>query len=215
MLADRAGHDAPPEFVRVLLDETEGNPFFVEEVVAHLVETGAIYQQDGTWMSDHAPEDLGLPEGVRDVVGRRLSRLSQAANDLLTVAAVVGREFDLASTIAAGGFDARPVARRARCLDCDGTCHGSAGRAALSFPCSVRQTLLEEISGARRARLHWRVGEALAAGRIASASTIAFHLCEGVLAGDVARAAEAAVARPKSPSASEHPTRAARSRSER
>ena len=47
MLADRAGHDAPPAFVQVLYDETEGNPFFVEEVIAHLVETGVIYQQDG------------------------------------------------------------------------------------------------------------------------------------------------------------------------
>jgi predicted ATPase len=83
LLRDRAGHDAPPDFVRVLLEETEGNPFFVEEVVFHLVETGVIYQRDGTWVSDLAADDLGLPEGVRDVVGRRLSRLSPAANELL------------------------------------------------------------------------------------------------------------------------------------
>jgi class 3 adenylate cyclase len=196
MLADRAGHDAPAEFVRVLLEETEGNPFFVEEVVAHLVETGVIYQRDGTWMSDLAAEDLGLPEGVRDVVGRRLSRLSQAANDLLTVAAVVGREFDLASTIAAGGFerdaslDALEAAINTGLVTELG---GAPGHYSFSHAL-VRQTLLEEISGARRARLHWRVGEALAAGRVAPLSTIAFHLCEGVLAGDVARAAEAAIA---------------------
>ena len=196
MLADRAGHDAPPEFVRVLLDETEGNPFFVEEVVAHFVETGVIYQRDGVWMSDLAAEELGLPEGVRDVVGRRLSRLSQSANDLLTVAAVVGRDFDLASVIAAGGFD------RDDALDGLDAAIGSglvtevtnsAGHFSFSHAL-VRQTLLEEVSGARRARLHWRVGEALAAARVASCSAIAFHLCEGVLAGDVARAAEAAIA---------------------
>ena len=196
LLADRAGHDAPPEFVRVLLDETEGNPFFVEEVVAHLVETGAIYQRDGAWVSDVAPADLGLPEGVRDVVGRRLSRLSDAANDLLTVAAVVGREFDLVSTITAGAFD-RDASLDA--LDAAiGTglvteVPGAPGQYSFSHAL-VRQTLLEEISGARRARLHWRVGEALAAGRVASASTVAFHLCEGVLAGDVTRAAGAAIA---------------------
>jgi class 3 adenylate cyclase len=196
MLADRAGHDAPPEFVRLLLDETEGNPFFVEEVVALLVETGTIYQRDGVWVSDLSPEELGLPEGVRDVVGRRLSRLSQDANDLLTVAAVVGREFGLAPVIAAGDLD-RDVA-----LDSIEAAIGSglvtevvqsAGRFSFSHAL-IRQTLLEEISGARRARLHWRVGDALAASRTASLSTIAFHMCEGVLAGDVARAADAALA---------------------
>ena len=78
LLHDRAGHDAPPEFVTALHDETDGNPFFAEEVVAHLVETGAIFQRDGMWTTDRALADLGLPEGVRDVVGRRLSRLSEA-----------------------------------------------------------------------------------------------------------------------------------------
>jgi class 3 adenylate cyclase len=196
LLADRAGHDAPPEFVRVLLEETEGNPFFVEEVLFHLVETGAIYQRDGAWVSDLAPEDLGLPEGVRDVVGRRLSRLSDAANDLLTVAAVVGREFDLVSAIAAGGFERDASLDALDAAIATGLVTevpGAPGHYSFSHAL-VRQTLLEEISGARRARLHWRVGEALAAGRAASASTVAFHLCEGVLAGDAARAAEAAIA---------------------
>ena len=47
LLHDRAGHDAPPEFVTALHDETDGNPFFAEEVVAHLVETGAIFRAMG------------------------------------------------------------------------------------------------------------------------------------------------------------------------
>jgi hypothetical protein len=196
MLADRAGHEAPAEFVRLLLDETEGNPFFVEEIVAHLVETGTIYQRDGVWMSDLAPEDVGLPEGVRDVVGRRLSRLSQAANDLLTVAAVVGREFDLASVLAAGNFDRDAALDSLEAAIASGLVTEVARPSdGFSFAHAlIRQTLLEEISGARRTRLHWRIGDALAAGRTASLSTIAFHLCEGVLAGDVARAAEAAIA---------------------
>ena len=105
MLADRAGHEAPADFVRVLHDQTEGNPFFAEEVVTHLAETGVIYQRDGVWTSDLVPADIGLPEGVRDVVGRRLSGLSDTANDLLTVAAVIGREFDATTVIAASDID--------------------------------------------------------------------------------------------------------------
>ena len=165
LLHDRAGHDAPPEFVKALHEETDGNPFFAEEVVAHLVETGAIFRRDGVWTTDRALADLGLPEGVRDVVGRRLSRLSAATNDLLSVAAVVGREFDLStvavtagvtSAVAAVALDeaARPGLLR-EVPNAPGT---------LAFTHAlVRQTLLEEIGGPRRAHLHWRIGEALAA----------------------------------------------------
>ncbi len=195
LLHDRAGHDAPPEFVTALHDETDGNPFFAEEVVAHLAETGAIFRRDGIWTTDRALADLGLPEGVREVVGRRLSRLSEATNDLLSVAAVVGREFDLStvavaagvtSAVAAVAFDeaVRPGLLR-EVPNAPGT---------LAFTHAlVRQTLLEEISGPRRAHLHWRVGEALAASGNAPHGAIAHHLCEGVLAGDPRIAAEAAV----------------------
>src|SRR5262249_33717211 len=67
LLHDRAGHDAPHEFVTALHDETDGNPFFAQEVVAHLVETGAIFRRDGMWTTDRELADLGLPEGVREV----------------------------------------------------------------------------------------------------------------------------------------------------
>jgi class 3 adenylate cyclase len=196
MLADRAGHEAPADFVRVLLSETEGNPFFVEEVVAHLIETGVIYQRDGVWQSDLTADELGLPEGVRDVVGRRLSRLSERANEVLTVAAVVGRDFDLASVVVAGSFERDSALDALDAAIATGLVNEAPttpGRFSFSHAL-VRQTLLEEISGARRARLHWRVGEALMASRTASLSAIAFHLCEGVLAGDVAVAGEAALA---------------------
>ncbi len=196
MLTDRAGHDAPVAFVRVLLEETEGNPFFVEEVLLHLVETGGIYQRDGVWVTDADPADLGLPEGVRDVVGRRLSRLSSEANDLLTIAAVVGRDWDIAAVITAGGID------RDAALDALDAALGSglvtempqtAGEYSFSHAL-VRQTLLEEISSARRARLHWKIGQVLGAGPGSSLTAVAFHLCEGVLAGEVTEAANAAVA---------------------
>ncbi len=195
LLHDRAGHDAPPEFVTALHDETDGNPFFAEEVVAHLVETGAIFRRDGIWTSDRTLADLGLPEGVRDVVGRRLSRLSSETNDLLSVAAVVGREFDLSTVAAAAG-----VARERAAVAFDEALAPGLLREVPSVPgmlafthTLVRQTLLGEVSGLRRAHLHWRVGEALAASGSAAHGAIAQHLCEGVIAGDPLIAAEAAV----------------------
>ena len=83
------------DLARVVRDETEGNPFFIGEVLRHLAETGVLFESEGRWATSMPPDSLGLPEGVREVVGRRLSRLSPEANDVLRVASVIGREFDL------------------------------------------------------------------------------------------------------------------------
>src|SRR5204863_8112453 len=79
-----------------LHDETEGNPFFMAEVLRHLVESGAVKREDGRWVATAtAVVDAGLPEGIREVIGRRLSRLSPASNQALAVASVVGPSFSL------------------------------------------------------------------------------------------------------------------------
>ena len=62
----------------------------IPAVIRHLSESGALELRDGRWVLTAAIEDLGIPEGVRDVVGRRLSRLPEEANRVLSVASVVG-----------------------------------------------------------------------------------------------------------------------------
>ena len=101
-----AGHDLDEPGValaQAVFAETQGNPFFVGEVLRHLVESGAIVQRDGRWTSDKTLEEVGIPEGIREVLGRRLSRLSETANRALAIAAVIGATFDLATIEAAGG----------------------------------------------------------------------------------------------------------------
>jgi class 3 adenylate cyclase len=195
LIAGRAGHAPASDFVHAVWDQTEGNPFFAEEVIAHLAETGAIFERDGVWTSDVDVDDLGLPEGVRDVVGRRLSRLSEVANDMLRVAAVIGRDFDAATVVAAGALsrdDVLSALDEALAPGLVREISSAPGRYAFAHAL-VRQTLVEEISGPLRARLHWRIGEVLAASGTATSLTVAHHLCEGVLAGDAARAALATV----------------------
>jgi len=69
-----------------LYGETEGNPFFIREVLSHLVEEGKLYREGGRWTSKATSiSELGIPEGVREVVGRRLSRLSEGCNRMLTL----------------------------------------------------------------------------------------------------------------------------------
>jgi class 3 adenylate cyclase/tetratricopeptide (TPR) repeat protein len=137
---------------RAIYQETEGNPFFVREVLRHLAESGAT----------HLPfEELGIPEGVREVVGRRLARLSRDTNDVLRAASVVGTEFEVSVLQEAERLgeekllSALEEAGQARLIV---DAPGNRYRFAHSL---VRNTLYESLSAARRVRLHLRVGEAI------------------------------------------------------
>ena len=178
-----------------IVRETEGNPFFVQEILRHLGESGAVQRDaEGRWSLNIRVDQLAIPEGIREVVGRRLSRLSETANQALAVAAVIGREFDLAVLEALGGatgnalLDALDEARRARLLveETD-----RPGRFSFTHA-MVRQTLVEELGTTRRVRLHLQIGETIE--RMAKdqpkphLTALAFHFSEAAAAGGAARA---------------------------
>ena len=81
-----ADTNVSPEIVDAVHSRTEGNPLFVSEVVRLLKQEG--FEEAQSW-------DVRIPEGIRDAIGRRLSRLSEQCNQVLTTASVVGREFSL------------------------------------------------------------------------------------------------------------------------
>ena len=155
-----AGQKVPAPLSRLVVDATDGNPFFVTEIVRHLVETGAL---TNVQHMDSGLTSLGLPEGVKDVIGRRVARLSDAANRTLSLAAVVGREFDIAVLEALGDVPEE------RLLDAiDEAVHAQLIVEAVekighfSFVHAlIRETVYGELSIARRVRLHRRVGETL------------------------------------------------------
>ena len=158
------GVPAPaPGFVAALHGETEGNPFFVEEVVGHLRAEG---ERAGTGVT---LAEAGVPEGVREVTSRRLRLLTDPAREAVIAGAVIGREFDfelLERVLADGGsslggdalVDALEEAVEARVI----REAGRPGHYAFTHAL-VRATLYDGISKLRRARLHGRVGAALAA----------------------------------------------------
>ena len=93
-----AGHEMDENglgFVHAIHRETDGNPFFTTEMLRHLWETGAIVLDNGRYVLGGPIDEAGLPSSVRDVVGRRVERLGEEPAGVLTVAAVIGREFDL------------------------------------------------------------------------------------------------------------------------
>ncbi len=83
------------EFAAAIYAETEGNPFFVEEVCKALVESGKLYFADGEWQSVGL-EDLEIPQSIQVAIESRLAKLPEASLDALRMAAVLGREFDYA-----------------------------------------------------------------------------------------------------------------------
>jgi len=189
MMAAAAGHtldDRGEALAGAIWAETEGNPFFIREVLRSLAESGVIYQRDGRWTSDRALEDLGIPEGVRDVIGRRLGRLSEQANQVLSVAAVVGSEVDLDVLVAVSSLDEDAVIDA---LDEAVRAHvvREAGVGRWQFAHAlVRSTLYEELSVTRRARRHQQVAKYVEANRPDDAATLAFHYSRaGVGGGDV------------------------------
>ena len=143
---------------------TEGNPFFLGEVVRYLAELGRLEQVpiEPVGLADVA--GLGIPQGIRDVIGQRILRLTEACNQALTIASVIGREFDfgllsaLSETASAEELlDSLDEARSARIIeDLPGRTVRYQFRHAL-----MQQTLSETISSGRKVGLHARIGEAL------------------------------------------------------
>ena len=191
LIATVAGHDLDGDALRLsdaVYAETEGNPFFVGEVLRHLIETGGVRREGDRWVVAD-PDHVAVPEGVRDVVGRRLNRLSEAANDVLTVAAVVGRDFDMEVLVGLVDgtddaiLDALDEAVRARLVE---ELQVDRFRFAHAL---VRTTLYDELSATRRRRLHRRVADVLEKVRPEDVRALAHHCTEaGPDGGDLSRA---------------------------
>jgi class 3 adenylate cyclase len=175
--------------------DTEGNPFFVNEVIRHLVETGRLAATpDGGWEVVGIGDGIDVPEGIREVIGRRVSKLSAPCNELLAVASVIGRRFSarLLAEAADGNLDetldAIDEALGARLVEED-----AASLASFAFSHAlVRETLYREVPTVRRLRLHLRIARALRSTG-GAASEIAHHLLEAGPAAPPSEAADAAL----------------------
>ena len=179
---------------RALQDRTAGNPFFATQLLRHMAEAGALVHGVEDWEEQTA--DLDLPVGVIDVVGRRLSRLDEATDDALTVAAVAGMSFQRAVVERAAGVVDIDVALeqavRARLLR-ENVSGGYTFAHAI-----VRDVLLSDLSVTARARRHQSIGNAALAvygdADVADVHDLAFHFTAAVSVGEVTNAARFSLA---------------------
>jgi class 3 adenylate cyclase len=191
-----ADHPLSPEVAELahaVYAETEGNPFFVGQVLRHLVESGAVVQEDGRWVRTATADRIGLPEGVREVISRRLARLDDESNVVLAVAAVIGRDFDAELLTEATDVDAERVLDVLEIAEADRLVEATPGRAEFTFVHAlVRSTLYEEIPTTRRLRLHRRVAQVLepraTAGDDTLLPSLARHYCEAAALGEAEQA---------------------------
>jgi tetratricopeptide (TPR) repeat protein len=145
--------------------QTEGNPLFVQEVIRYLAEDGLIARKEGQWRPTRdTPLEMSIPEGLRDVIGKRLSLLSPDCNQLLAVASVIGREFALETLRAVAGknedafVNALKEAVRLSVLEE----RSQRGVVRYRFTHAFfRQTLYEEMVAPQRLKLHQQVARAL------------------------------------------------------
>jgi tetratricopeptide (TPR) repeat protein len=155
---------------RELFHETDGNPFYTAEILRHLLESGTIYQQENGRFTVRAKvsergglSDLALPQSVREVLGRRVERLGQETADVLSVAAVIGRDFDidLLSTVSEESED-ELLERLERAVAASVLTESASAPGRFSFAHAlINHTLYEDLGTTRRARLHRRTAEAL------------------------------------------------------
>ncbi len=160
LLEALASQEVPQQLGEAIHQETDGNPFFIREVILHLVEEGKLYRDQGRWRTDFRIEDLGIPEGVRQVIGRRLSRLSDESNKLLSVTSGFNGSFrfDVAAAVSGLGemdaLDALDEALEAQLLRPTGDAEEYDFTHAL-----IRHTLYAEMNPSRQVRMHRRIAE--------------------------------------------------------
>ena len=179
-----------------MTDSTGGNPFFVGEMLRHLRETGAFAEGAASELSESS---TGLPEGVREVITRRVSRLSEGCRRAMNLASVLGRQFDVDVLEALSELsedevlDAIDEARRAQIID---EVPSKPGRHSFHHAL-IKDTLYEGQAASRRLRLHRRAGEVIerltANHPVPPLADLAHHFSQAASTGVADRAASYAM----------------------
>jgi tetratricopeptide (TPR) repeat protein len=164
MLRELSGRQPPESLVKLIFEESQGYPFFVEEVYRHLVEDGKLFDTAGQFRTDINIAEIDVPENVRLIISRRLEKLHENEKLALMAAAVIGRSFSFQLLTAVSQIDVDELFTVVEKAQQMGIIVPSSEGPETPFTFAhelVRQTLLAGTSAPRRQRLHARVAEAI------------------------------------------------------
>lgn len=154
------------EFYSAIYKETEGNPFFIEEVVKSLIEDGQIYREEGRWQRKEIQE-LAIPQSVKEAIGRRLDIISPDSVEVLRTAAGLGKVFEFSELSAASTGEPPTQGDESVLLDAlEEALSAQLIRVETSESFSfthdkIREVLYEELNPIRSRRLHKRLASGL------------------------------------------------------
>jgi tetratricopeptide (TPR) repeat protein/KaiC/GvpD/RAD55 family RecA-like ATPase len=178
------------EFSNLIYERTGGNPFFVEEVLRAMVEDGTIFRTEKGW--DRKPiQEIVVPESVKTTLRSRLTKLSSEATSMLTIAAVIGADFDFEVLREVTQENDEPLLQKLESTIAQGLIvEVPHEKSRFRFADNrVRELLLDDLIQIRRARYHLRIAEAIEKVHSRNleryAPSLAYHFTEG---GDSERA---------------------------
>jgi class 3 adenylate cyclase/tetratricopeptide (TPR) repeat protein len=180
--ATMGGVAVSDDFARLVHRRTEGNPYFVEQVMRVLIEQGDIFRHDGQW-ERRSIEEIEVPESVRSVVGNRLSRLQEDHQEVLRQASVLGQTFSFDDLLAMGDRSEEALEDALDASGAAGLTRSTGGEVYAFDHALTQQSLYEELAPRRRRRLHLAAGAALEAlperERQQRVAELAWHFSQG------------------------------------
>ena len=154
------GEEISDEFVQIVHERTEGNPFFVQHVLRVLVERGDVFQRGGQWdRKDVATIDV--PESVLAVIGQQLAQLEMETQEILREASILGQAFAFDHLQSVGGHTEEQVERALEEAEARGLIRETGADSYAFDHALTQQALYAELPARRRRRLHIAAGEAL------------------------------------------------------
>jgi len=177
LASTRLGAPLSPEASTLLYRQSEGNPFFAEELLQGWIETRALVNRRGQWLA-MTPLDQAMPPTIVGALHQRFARLSPTSIDHLRIAAIIGRTFDLALLAAIEAKEIEEVEEHLReAVHAHLVLDTQQGTMTFSHD-SIRECLYAEVSTSRRRRLHGSIGQLLEERYASSRMLSVQHLAE-------------------------------------
>jgi predicted ATPase len=196
MLETLLGSTVSRKFLRAIFQATEGNPYFVEELIKSLALDGQIKFRDGRWEQQQS-KLMPIPGSIKAVLGKRLEHIKRQSYELLQLAAAIGRSFNLRLLLTASPNEDGEIqwsieeALRTQLIEVVNVLdQPSAGDVDSVIDIHyqfqhalIRETLYEELRPLRRRQLHRRIAMAMetlaGAGVVANPAMLAYHFIAG------------------------------------